>query len=128
MIPSSVRIPLQGQAHGKAAVLKCLVSQLDALDGICETEISRAARMALWEYTPGAQLLTIQHMTTSLTYYAIPASARRRSAAPRPYDALSVHLRRGDCPRDFSMSTRKEPATVCQASGTVEPSNSSRTG
>ena len=45
---------LQGQAHRRSSVMKCLLSQLDELGGVCETEISRAARMALWEYTPGA--------------------------------------------------------------------------
>jgi hypothetical protein len=45
---------LQGQVHRRAAVMKCLLSQLDDLGGVCETEVSRAARMALWEYTPGA--------------------------------------------------------------------------
>lgn len=52
--------PLQGQAHGKAAVLRCLLSRLDALDGACEQEVSRAARMALWEYTPGETALRVQ--------------------------------------------------------------------
>jgi hypothetical protein len=46
--------PLQGQAHRRSSVMKCLLSQLDGLGGVCETEVSRAARMALWEYTPGA--------------------------------------------------------------------------
>ena len=46
-------LPLQGQAHRRSSVMKCLLSQLDELGGVCETEVSRAARMALWEYTPG---------------------------------------------------------------------------
>ena len=44
----------QGRAHGRSEVLKCLLAQLDGLQPPCQEEIGRAARMALWEYTPGA--------------------------------------------------------------------------
>lgn len=46
----------QGRAHGKSEVLKCLLAQLEGLQEPCQWEVSRAARMALWEYTPGTPL------------------------------------------------------------------------
>ena len=47
---------LQGQAHGNAEVLKCLVKTYSKLADGCQREMSRAVRMALWEYKKGAAL------------------------------------------------------------------------
>ena len=47
---------LQGQAHGNAEVLKCLVKTYGKLAEGCQREMSRAVRMALWEYKKGAAL------------------------------------------------------------------------
>lgn len=44
---------LQGQAHGNAEVLKCLVKTYSKLAEGCQREMSRAVRMALWEYKKG---------------------------------------------------------------------------
>lgn len=41
---------VQGRAHGKAEVLKCLVSFHEELTEQCRSETSRAVRMAFWEY------------------------------------------------------------------------------
>ena len=43
-------------AHGHAAVLKCLVNRYNNITDGCQLEMSRAVRMALWEYRPGAAL------------------------------------------------------------------------
>lgn len=48
---------LQTKAHGHAEVLKCLVQKYNNISDGCQTEMSRAVRMALWEYKP-AQALT----------------------------------------------------------------------
>ena len=45
----------QGQAHGNAEVLKCLVRTYSKLADGCQREMSRAVRMALWEYKKGAR-------------------------------------------------------------------------
>jgi hypothetical protein len=47
---------LQGKAHGHAEVLKCLVKNYKGLNDTCQTEMSRAVRMALWEYKRGMAL------------------------------------------------------------------------
>jgi len=48
--------------HGKAAVLKCLVAKHDQMAAMgnvaCSNEVSRAVRMALWNYRKGAALTT----------------------------------------------------------------------
>ena len=49
-------VVLQGQAHGNAEVLKCLVRTYSKLADGCQREMSRAVRMALWEYKKGAAL------------------------------------------------------------------------
>jgi hypothetical protein len=41
---------MQGQAHGNATVLKCLVKSYNKLAEGCQHEMSRMVRMALWEY------------------------------------------------------------------------------
>jgi Golgi apparatus protein 1 len=48
---------MQGSGHGKAAVLKCLVEKHDAIsESQCASEISRATRMAIWQYRKGVAL------------------------------------------------------------------------
>ena len=47
---------LQGKAHGHAEVLKCLVTKYNNITDGCQLEMSRAVRMALWEYRPSAAL------------------------------------------------------------------------
>lgn len=42
--------------RGNATVLKCLVENFKSLAEQCQTEMSRAVRLALWDYTPGAAL------------------------------------------------------------------------
>ena len=50
MSPWQTHDILQGRVHGKAEVLKCLVGFHDDLTSECAKEISRAARLALWDY------------------------------------------------------------------------------
>ena len=49
----------QGAAHGGAEVLKCLVKTYSKLADTCQREMSRAVRMALWEYKGGAALTSV---------------------------------------------------------------------
>ena len=42
--------------RGNATVLKCLVENFRQLAEQCQTEMSRAVRLALWDYKPGAAL------------------------------------------------------------------------
>ncbi|KAK9797745.1 hypothetical protein WJX73_005342 [Symbiochloris irregularis] len=42
----------KSKAHGHAEVLKCLVQSYSNITEGCQTEMSRAVRMALWEYKP----------------------------------------------------------------------------
>ena len=44
------------KVRGKAAVLICLVDNFKVLAEQCQSEMSRAVRIALWDYTPGAAL------------------------------------------------------------------------
>lgn len=43
---------VQGQAHGETQVISCLVSNYQSIVADCQREVSRAVRMALWEYRP----------------------------------------------------------------------------
>ena len=52
----SVCAEAKGRAHENAAVLLCLVKNFDKAGETCQTEMSRAVRMALWAYTKGAHL------------------------------------------------------------------------
>lgn len=46
-----------GAGHGKGAVLKCLVENHPQISaGDCAVEVSRAVRMALWQYRKGAAM------------------------------------------------------------------------
>eukprot|EP00195_Chlamydomonas_chlamydogama_P004977 CAMPEP_0202901334 /NCGR_PEP_ID=MMETSP1392-20130828/14194_1 /ASSEMBLY_ACC=CAM_ASM_000868 /TAXON_ID=225041 /ORGANISM="Chlamydomonas chlamydogama, Strain SAG 11-48b" /LENGTH=885 /DNA_ID=CAMNT_0049587883 /DNA_START=46 /DNA_END=2703 /DNA_ORIENTATION=- len=42
--------------RGNATVLKCLVENFRQITEQCQTEMSRAVRLALWDYKPGAAL------------------------------------------------------------------------
>jgi golgi apparatus protein 1 len=42
--------------RGKALVLKCLVRSFSLLSDTCQSEMSRAVRLALWDYKPSAPL------------------------------------------------------------------------
>lgn len=44
--------------RGNATVLKCLVDNFKSLAEQCQSEMSRAVRLALWDYKPGAALTT----------------------------------------------------------------------
>lgn len=46
----------KGKAHANAEVQKCLVQSYGAISEACQTQVSRAVRMALWEYKPGMAL------------------------------------------------------------------------
>ncbi|KAK9816541.1 hypothetical protein WJX72_001742 [[Myrmecia] bisecta] len=46
----------KGKAHGNAEVLKCLVNSFSSISEGCQREMSRAVRMALWEYKKGGAL------------------------------------------------------------------------
>ncbi|KAK9820440.1 hypothetical protein WJX72_010380 [[Myrmecia] bisecta] len=46
----------KGKAHGNAEVLKCLVNNFSSISEGCQREMSRAVRMALWEYKKGGAL------------------------------------------------------------------------
>ena len=48
---------VKGAGHGQAAVLKCLANNVPTMsDRACQSEISRALRMALWQFRSGAAL------------------------------------------------------------------------
>jgi len=50
----------KGSGHGKGAVLKCLVEKYNQVsEGNCATEVSRAVRMALWQYRKGAAMTAV---------------------------------------------------------------------
>ncbi|DBA68142.1 TPA: hypothetical protein ACH3X2_013949 [Trebouxia sp. C0005] len=42
----------KGKAHGETQVIACLVSNYQSIVSDCQREVSRAVRMALWEYQP----------------------------------------------------------------------------
>lgn len=42
----------KGQAHGETQVIACLVTNYQIVGADCQREVSRAVRMALWEYRP----------------------------------------------------------------------------
>jgi hypothetical protein len=46
----------KSQLRANATVLKCLVQNFAALDDLCQTEMSRAVRYALWDYSDGQAL------------------------------------------------------------------------
>eukprot|EP00798_Chlamydomonas_sp_ICE-L_P015369 gene15369-21453_t len=46
----------KSQLRGTAAVLKCLVNNFNSLEENCQVEMSRAVRLALWDYKAGAPL------------------------------------------------------------------------
>lgn len=52
----------KGAAHGKAEVLRCLVDKIIAqnvdVSAACQSEMSRAVRMAFWDFKLGAALTT----------------------------------------------------------------------
>ena len=60
---------LQGKAHGHAEVLKCLVRNYKGLNETCQTEMSRAVRMALWEYRKGMALTGLCSALLSDIYF-----------------------------------------------------------
>ncbi len=51
---------LQGKAHGETQVIACLVSNYQSIVSDCQREVSRAVRMALWEYQPQLALTSKQ--------------------------------------------------------------------
>ena len=53
-------------AHGHAEVLKCLVKNYKSLNDSCQIEMSRAVRMALWEYKKGTALTGATHWTKAV--------------------------------------------------------------
>ncbi|GAX77303.1 hypothetical protein CEUSTIGMA_g4749.t1 [Chlamydomonas eustigma] len=46
----------KNKLRGNATVLKCLVDNFRSVSEACQTEMSRAVRIALWDYKPGAGL------------------------------------------------------------------------
>lgn len=46
----------KSKLRGNATVLKCLVENFKSLQDSCQIEMSRAVRIALWDYKPGAAL------------------------------------------------------------------------
>ena len=46
----------QGKAHGNAEVLRCLVRGYSSLNETCQREMSRAVRLALWDFQKGGAL------------------------------------------------------------------------
>ena len=64
---------LQGKAHGHAEVLKCLVRNYKGLNETCQTEMSRAVRMALWEYRKGMALTGLcSALLSDICFYLNP--------------------------------------------------------
>ena len=49
---ASICVTLQGKAHGETEVISCLVRNYQGVGSDCQREVSRAVRMALWEYQP----------------------------------------------------------------------------
>ena len=56
----------QGQAHGETQVISCLVNNYQSIVADCQREVSRAVRMALWEYQPQLALTSKQAACHSL--------------------------------------------------------------
>ncbi len=46
----------RNKLRGNATVLKCLVENFRMISEACQSEMSRAVRLALWDYKPGAAL------------------------------------------------------------------------
>ncbi len=46
----------KSKLRGNATVLRCLVDNFKAVSEQCQAEMSRAVRLALWDYKPGAAL------------------------------------------------------------------------
>ena len=102
---------MQGKAHGHAEVLKCLVKNYKTLNDTCQTEMSRAVRMALWEYQRGMALTGKGHSCIPSDPSAvkgqgqrlfITGSKTRRMPSPPP-DATQAGGSRcsdGSCPRN----------------------------
>jgi Golgi apparatus protein 1 len=44
----------KNKLRGNATVLKCLVDNFKSITDACQSELSRAVRLALWDYKPGA--------------------------------------------------------------------------
>ena len=62
---------LQGQAHGETQVIACLVSNYQSIVSDCQREVSRAVRMALWEYQP--QLALTSEPSCLVVYHLLVA-------------------------------------------------------
>lgn len=46
----------QKKLHRNAVVFKCLIHNYKQVTDVCQTELSRAVRLALWDYRPGGAL------------------------------------------------------------------------
>ena len=72
---------VQSKAHGHAEVLKCLVKSYNNITEGCQTEMSRAVRMALWEYKPQQALTGAPDDTLAIPSALQYAAASRCSFA-----------------------------------------------
>ncbi|MEW5310424.1 MAG: hypothetical protein WDW38_002223 [Sanguina aurantia] len=68
----------RSKLRGNATVLKCLVENFRVLADQCQTEMSRAVRLALWDYKPGAALTASCDKDVQAT---CPKGSKSRSAA-----------------------------------------------
>lgn len=67
------------QLRGNATVLKCLVNNFKSLTDQCQTEMSRAVRLALWDFTTGAFLTQVCDNDVDAL---CPKNSRAKAGAP----------------------------------------------
>jgi hypothetical protein len=71
----------QGKAHGNAEVLRCLVRGYAGLAEGCQREMSRAVRLALWDFQKGAALTGVCDADVGSVCQVRRAGARRPGGA-----------------------------------------------
>ncbi|KAK9838535.1 hypothetical protein WJX81_005974 [Elliptochloris bilobata] len=70
----------KGKAHGNAEVLRCLVRGYSSLNETCQREMSRAVRLALWDFQKGAALTGVCDADVGNVCQAAQESPRARAA------------------------------------------------
>ena len=88
---------VQSKAHGHAEVLKCLVQNYSNITDGCQTEMSRAVRMALWEYKPSQALTGIQLKSS---HFLCSAVCSGRCPKQMPHRQQNCH-----CPATLSTAS-----------------------
>uniref|UniRef100_A0A061SDF6 Golgi apparatus protein 1 n=1 Tax=Tetraselmis sp. GSL018 TaxID=582737 RepID=A0A061SDF6_9CHLO len=113
----------KGRAHENAAVLLCLVKNFEQTGESCQTEMSRAVRMALWAYSNGAHLTqacdedvkkycpTKGNTRGIFSIGAVGRCLSRRVAEEKPLTA--------ECRRLVSVAAPKDAAALFSSQGST---------